>query len=95
MIGFGFTFYKFLQYLQQEGAAPLMRLQGPRNLGLTLIGLGVVSLALATVHYWLFMKRVGASDGKSPVTVTLAVASVVALVGLFAVMNVLFAIGPF
>ena len=52
LIGFGFTFYKFLQYLQQAGAAPLMRLQGPRNLGLALIGLGVGSLALSAVQYW-------------------------------------------
>jgi putative membrane protein len=95
LIGFGFTFYKLLQYLQEGGVAPLMRLQGPRNLGLALIGLGVGTLTLSGIQYWLFMRRIGAPVGIRQRSPALFVAIVVVLMGLFALMNVLFAVGPF
>jgi putative membrane protein len=46
MIGFGFTLYKFLQYIHQQKPEGLPSLDGPRNLGLAFIGLGLVSLVI-------------------------------------------------
>src|SRR5882757_6348252 len=49
MIGFGFSIYKFFQYLPEELAAGnIQRPQAPRNLGLTLIALGTLALVAAT-----------------------------------------------
>ena len=48
MIGFGFTIYKFFQYLPSDLAAgKLTHPYAPRNLGLSLIALGTLALAAA------------------------------------------------
>lgn len=94
MIGFGFTIYKFLQYLVQERADAPLRPQGPRNLGLAFIGLGIAALVLAVVQNWRFMRRVR-PRGPHPINLSLSVAVIVALIGILAFMNVLFRIGPF
>src|SRR4029077_3667504 len=45
MIGFGFSIYKFFQYLPEEIAAGnIRRPQAPRNLGMSLIALGTLAL---------------------------------------------------
>jgi putative membrane protein len=44
MIGFGFTIYKFFQYLQSDiGRVDVLHPNAPRNLGLSLIALGTLS----------------------------------------------------
>jgi putative membrane protein len=52
LISFGFTIYKFFQYLRND---KLMndadRLLGPRGVAMLLIGLGVGSLLMATIEY--------------------------------------------
>jgi len=51
LVTFGFTIYKFLQYLYRQEHVRPEELKGPRYLGLTLIGLGVVFLLLASVQF--------------------------------------------
>jgi putative membrane protein len=52
LISFGFTIYKFFQYLVQEREANLSRVRfGPRAYALTMIGLGVLALAIGLVDY--------------------------------------------
>jgi putative membrane protein len=52
LISFGFTIYKFFQYLQnQESGAQADLLLTPRAVGLVMIGIGVGSLLLATIDY--------------------------------------------
>ena len=94
MIGFGFTIYKFLQYLAEENPARTVPIQGPRNLGLTFIGLGIGSLAIAVVQNWHARAQLSEA-GRRPFSLSLAVAAVVALIGVLAFMNVLLRIGPF
>ena len=67
MIGFGFTLYKFLQYTHEQHPEGLQSLDGPRNLGLTFIGLGLVSLVIAVLQDWHYTKRLQreAADGPS------------------------------
>ena len=63
MIGFGFSIYKFFQYLPEEIAAGNVRNpQAPRNLGLTLIALGTLALAAAAWQHRNFLNEVGASQ---------------------------------
>src|SRR5271156_4673324 len=61
MIGFGFSIYKFFQYLPEEIAAGnIKRPQAPRNLGLTLIALGTLALMAAAWQHWNFLKTLRA-----------------------------------
>lgn len=57
MAGFGFAIYKFFQYLIQSGLADVS-LRGPRELGLTLIGFGITSLAVGVIEYMVLHKRI-------------------------------------
>ena len=94
MISFGFTIYKFLQAMFESGKSALVsRPVGPRNFGLALISLGVWALAIACLQYWREMRRF--DPGRTPFSLTLAVAGFVALFGVLALMNLLFHIGPF
>jgi putative membrane protein len=71
MIGFGFTIYKVLQALLDEGARLVPRLQGPRNIGLFLIALGTLSAFMGSLEYWSlakdFRKKYGSKIRKFPV----------------------------
>jgi uncharacterized membrane protein YidH (DUF202 family) len=61
MIGFGFSIYKFFQYLPEEIATGnIQRPQAPRNLGMSLIALGTLSLMAAGWQHWTFLKEIGA-----------------------------------
>jgi len=52
LIGFGFTIVQFFQrFHEMEGVAPAVRPQAPRNLGLALMGAGVVALVIAALEY--------------------------------------------
>jgi uncharacterized membrane protein YidH (DUF202 family) len=58
MIGFGFSIYKFFQYLPEEIATGnIQRPQAPRNLGLTLIALGTLGLAAAAWQHLNFLRE--------------------------------------
>ena len=61
MIGFGFTIFKFFQYLSNQLAAGEIRPRAPRNLTLSLIALGALALTLATWQHWNFRKDLGVS----------------------------------
>jgi putative membrane protein len=52
LISFGFTIYKFFQYLiQLDKFPPAQSLIGPRRFAIGMIALGVGALAMATVQY--------------------------------------------
>lgn len=51
MIGFGFTIYKFLQAMLQESVQLTPSVKGPRNIGLFLIALGILSALMGTLEY--------------------------------------------
>jgi putative membrane protein len=98
LIGFGFTIVQFFQRLNgTEGVAPAMRPQAPRQLGLALIGAGILALVVSLVQYrqtvrylWSdpFKPIAGASghDMRPVVSQTPSMAVVVAviLIGVFA-----------
>ena len=58
LISFGFTIFKFLQYAHSEGgAAKRLAESGPRNLGMVMIGMGVIFLFLACIQFWRELRR--------------------------------------
>jgi len=82
MIGFGFTIYKFFQYLPEQIAARnIRRPQAPRNLGLTLIALGTLALAAAAWQHWNFLRTIGASPMRNVWSISFVIAICVVLVG--------------
>ena len=95
MVGFGFTLYKFLEYMVQQKEAALVTLHRPRNLAVAFIGLGIFSLVIAVVQDWQFTRRVLTHEGHRPFNLSLVVAGVVALIGIFALLSVMWHIGPF
>jgi uncharacterized membrane protein YidH (DUF202 family) len=96
MIGFGFTIYKFFQYLPEEIATgQVRRPQAPRNLGMTLVALGTLALAAAAWQHWTFLREVGASRARNLWSISFIVAIAVVLIGLLTFYGVLLRHGPF
>jgi putative membrane protein len=96
LIGFGFTIFKFFQYVPEENpGAKIMRLHAPRNLGLTLVALGTLSLAGAAWHHQHFLKVLGASRGSRVRSLSFLAAIAVVLIGILAFYGILLRRGPF
>ncbi len=96
MIGFGFTIYKFFQYLPEELAAGnIRRPQAPRNLALTLIALGTLALAAAVWQHWKVLKTIRTPQAQNGWPIAFVVAVLVILIGLIAFYGVLLRSGPF
>lgn len=96
MIGFGFSIYKFFQYLPEELAAGnIQRPQAPRNLGLTLIALGTLALATATWQHWTYLREMRASHAQHGWSLSFVVAIFVTLIGAITFYGVLLRHGPF
>ena len=104
LIGFGFTIVQFFQRLNDmQGVAPAARPQAPRQLGLALIGAGVLALLISTWQYRTVVRylwsdqfvTIAGIDSKpmekivkqTPLT---AVVIAVILIGVFAFVSVLF-----
>ena len=105
LIGFGFTIFQVFQKLVQ--ADVLQHAQAPRNFGVALVVLGITMLILGIVYHGKFMlelrrqrkqmKADGLIHGESqyPVSMTLIVALLLLLVGLLAIVSMVFSVGPF
>ncbi len=85
MISFGFTIYKFLQAAAHETPVGMIRTQGPRRLGLFLIGLGVIAVLLGAGEYHNTITRLNKLSTMHfrTVNVTFIVGIVIGLLGLF------------
>ncbi len=95
MITFGFTVYKFMQYLREEGKASLIRTErGAQNFGLTLIAVGILALLIACVQYWHLARKINPGR-KWHFSLALAVAGFIVALGFLALVNAVFRIGPF
>src|SRR4030095_4715369 len=65
LMSFGFTIYKFFQYLvEAEGFKPRTRL-GPREFALGMISLGVFALVLATIQHERELTRMNSQYGRA------------------------------
>jgi putative membrane protein len=96
MISFGFTIFKFFQYLHESDTLELAaRAHGARNLGLMMTVLGTVLLLMATAEYALFLRCICREmHQKFPRSLALLAALLLSMVGLLALMDILFRIGP-
>jgi putative membrane protein len=95
MISFGFTIFKFFQYLKESGTSSGFALHRPRNFGSALATLGTVCLGCAIVEYLVFIKRLNKEGGhKFHVSTAFVAAFLLTLLGLIALADMLFRFGP-
>jgi putative membrane protein len=83
LISFGFTIYKFFEYLRaQQQVAPRATLIGPREFALIMIGIGVGALVLATIGHLRNMRALRAEYGELiPYSLSTLVAASIGFVG--------------
>lgn len=93
MIAFGFSIYKFFEYLRESEG--LVRPHAPRNLGLTLIALGTLTLVAAVFQHRNALQRVGLGVAQAHSTMAVTIALVLALLGLVMFVSISFGTGPF
>jgi inner membrane protein YidH len=83
LISFGFTIYKFMQYMQQQGGAPLhLGTLTPRRFGLLMIGMGLLALVVAAIEHRRNVRALEARYGQAPTSLATIVASLIAGLGL-------------
>jgi len=96
LISFGFTIYKFFQYLVDSKGAQAELQRGPRNLGISLVAVGTLVLLAATFQYWKMQRRLRRETGaKLPLSLGLVTALSVSAIGLVALAELIFRFGPF
>lgn len=66
MLSFGFTTYKFLLYVRESLSEHIMKVQGPRRFGITLIALGTISMLFGLIDYYIVCKQHSKASGRSP-----------------------------
>jgi putative membrane protein len=105
LIGFGFTIYQVFQKLYE--ADVLKRSNAPRHFGEALVVLGIGMLILGVIYQLAFMtelrrqreqmKRDGLIHAEShfPVSLTMIIAILLLVVGVFAILSMTYHIGPF
>jgi putative membrane protein len=97
LITFGFTIYKFFQFLVESGAARAgWQASGPRHFAVALVTLATVMLAWqGAVHYRLLRRLSRIRGRKAPITPTLVASGAVVLLGLFLLGSIVFRVGLF
>ena len=88
LISFGFTIYKFFDFLR-EGQAPPDRLISPREFALLMMGIGIAALAVAAIDHRRHMQAMRAEYGSIPASLSAGVAVLVALLGVLGLLSVL------
>ena len=94
MISFGFTIYKFLQVLQGQSTLPVLRPQAPRDVGLTLIGIGTFAVLIACVQHWKYIKKLRPDQPYRPWDLTFIVACIIGFLGLAMIVSIILRAGP-
>jgi putative membrane protein len=105
LISFGFTIYQVFEKLRDQQV--ITHAGAARNFGVTLALLGIVMLVLGIIYQIQFMHglrverdamtKAGLIHGDShfPVSLTLIVAVILLLIGIFVVLSMVFHVGPF
>ena len=90
LISFGFTIYKFFQYLQQKNEVRADRIFGPREFALVMIGIGLTALLLATVQHRRDMVTLRAMYPGVPNSLGTVLAGLLSILGIGAFIAVVF-----
>jgi len=81
LISFGFTIYKFFQYLRGQNQLAQDRLFGPREFAMALVIIGLTALVLATLQHRTEMASLRKHFASVPYSLATIVAGLVGLLG--------------
>ena len=90
LISFGFTIYKFFQYLKEQNAVRNDRIFGPREYALLMISVGIVALVFATLQHRRDMKALRALHPEVPFSLVTVLAGFMSLIGVVTLLAVIF-----
>jgi putative membrane protein len=90
LISFGFTIYKFFQYLREDRPALEPGILGPQGFAGLMIVIGLTALVFATVEHRRSMKAMRAAYGQVPYSLAAIVAGLIAILGVLGLISVLF-----
>ncbi len=105
LISFGFTIFQVFEKLRDQSV--ITHVGAARNFGVTLVALGIVMLVFGIIYHVQFMlhlrdeRKAMKADGlvhgesKFPPSFTLITAVILLLIGIFAIVSMVFEIGPF
>jgi putative membrane protein len=105
LIGFGFTIFQFFQRLRAQDV--ITKAASARNFGLALVALGILMLIVGIIYHIQFMlglrhlresmRQDGLLHGESifPLSLTLITALVLLIIGVAAIVSMMFQVGPF
>jgi putative membrane protein len=89
MISFGFTVYKAMQFLaDQSKTAEVPHVITPREFGMALIALGIVSLVLATIEHRRHIQALRDQYGPIEPSVAAIVAFILSILGIVGLVSV-------
>ena len=89
LISFGFTIYKFFQYLRENEPAHHGAF-GPREFALVAISVGIVALLLATYEHRRSMQSLRAQYGDVPYSLATVLAALISAFGVLGLIAVIF-----
>ena len=89
LISFGFTIYKFFQYLAENRKMVEGGLLGPRGFALMMIGIGLTALLFATIEHRRNLKALRADYGPVPLSLATLVGGLIAILGVLGLVTVL------
>ena len=89
LISFGFTIYKFFEYLRENRPAVEPGILGPQGFAAMMIVIGLTALVLATVEHRRSMKALRAAFGEVPYSLAAVVAGLIAILGILGLLGVL------
>lgn len=105
LISFGFTIFQVFERLRDQSV--ITHASAARNFGVTLVGLGIIMLIGGIIYHLQFMVHLreqraammadGLVHGESrfPVSLTLLTAIILLLIGVAAIISMIFRVGPF
>ena len=89
LISFGFTIYKFFQYLREhEGLEADGRVLGPRRFAMLMISVGLASLLLATIQQLQLRKKLKRIFPQAGFPLATIMAALISLLGILALIAV-------
>ncbi len=93
LISFGFTIYKFFEFLRQEGAAERPpHWLGVRHFALLMIVIGLLALVIATIEHRKSMQALRAeyAEAKVPYSLAAIMAALIGALGILGLASVIF-----
>jgi putative membrane protein len=90
LISFGFTIYKFFQYLQQQQGGRHEGRFGPRQYATLMIVIGILALVIATLQHRRDMKALRAHYPEVPYSMATVLAGLISILGVLALLAVVF-----